>query len=271
MDSSVKYAVIALVYRNSQDLQCFIDNARQMLVSSRIVVIDSYYSEETSNEIKRIAELNDCDYLRVENRGYGAGNNAGISYALKTFSFKYLIVCNNDLKIDQFDDSKLTEDSVYGPLITTLSGKHQNPLFSIRSRLSEKLLYKGFSTKNKLALFTGFAINKLLREINYLIFKHSDKKIEAVHAIHGAFFIISSTLLKSHFSDGRLFDENMFLYYEEAYMGVLFERIGIPVKLTKEISVTHFEDGSTRGLADYNPSKFEASSYQYFYETYCCG
>lgn len=271
MDSSVKYAVIALVYRNSQDLQCFIDNARQMLVSSRIVVIDSYYSEETSNEIKRIAEFNDCDYLRVENRGYGAGNNAGISYALKTFSFKYLIVCNNDLKIDQFDDSKLTEDSVYGPLITTLSGKHQNPLFSIRSRLSEKLLYKGFSTKNKLALFTGFAINKLLREINYFIFKHSDKKIEAVHAIHGAFFIISSTLLKSHFPDGRLFDENMFLYYEEAYMGVLFERIGIPVKLTKEISVTHFEDGSTRGLADYNPSKFEASSYQYFYETYCCG
>lgn len=270
MDRCVKYAVIALVYRNSQDLQCFIDNARQKLVSTRIVVVDSYYSEETSCEIERIADLNDCDYLKVDNRGYGAGNNAGISFALKTFAFKYLIISNNDLKIDQFDDSELTDDSVYGPLIKTLSGKHQNPLFSIRNRLSEKLLYNGFSTKNKLALFTGFAINKLLREINYFSFMHSDKKFETVHAIHGAFFFISSTLLERYFPEGRLFDENMFLYYEEAYMGVLFQRMGIPVKLTKDISITHFEDGSTRGLVGYNPSEFEASSYQYFYETYCC-
>lgn len=269
MDDSIKYAVIALVYRNSKDLPPFIDNARRMLESCRIVVVDSFYSEEASAEIRRIAELNGCDYLSVENRGYGAGNNTGISYALRTFAFDYLIVCNNDLTIDRFDDSDLTENAVYGPLITTLGGKHQNPLFAVRCKFSEKLLYRGFSTKDKMALLVGFGLNKVLRELNYFKFMHGRERTEEVHAIHGAFFVVPYALLERHFSDGRLFDENMFLYYEEAYMGVLLERMGIPVRITKDISITHFEDGSTRGLTDYNPTDIEASSYRYFYETYC--
>ena len=269
MSEYVKYAVIALVYRNAQDLPSFIDNARETLKSCRIVVVDSFFSEEASAEIKQIAETHGCDYLSVENRGYGAGNNVGISFTLKTFAFDYLIICNNDLTIDRFDDSNLSNDAVYGPLITTLKGKHQNPLFSSRCKIAEKLLYKGFSAKNKMALFAGFGINKFLREFNYIKFMHCKKRCEEVHAIHGALFIVPAIVLQRYFPNGNLFDENMFLYYEEAYLGVLFEKKGIPVKLTKDISVTHFEDGSTRGLVGYDPTDIETASYCYFYETYC--
>ena len=76
------YIAVILVYRNVEDLVECIDSIREKIYSCRIVVVNSYFDDESLNKIKTVAENKDCDFIGIENRGYGYGNNKGIEFAI---------------------------------------------------------------------------------------------------------------------------------------------------------------------------------------------
>ena len=75
----LKYRVVfvVLVYRNTQDLRDFFKYNDTK--DSHTIVVNSYYDEQTENEFKKIASKAEADFISVPNKGYGAGNNAGMT------------------------------------------------------------------------------------------------------------------------------------------------------------------------------------------------
>ena len=146
MRSKIKTIIVTLVYRNYEDLIEFITSVKKHILDSRIIIVNSYFDEDTKEKIVKIAHEYDCDFINVENKGYSHGNNCGIQYARENYDFEQIMISNPDILIEKFTLEKCNnhEAVVYAPLIFTKNGKIQNPMWVIRNSIGEYLVYVGF-------------------------------------------------------------------------------------------------------------------------------
>lgn len=239
----VKYVFVILVYKNTEDIKEYIKNIRKLNINREIIIVNSYYDDESKNIFNSIAKNNNCTFINVENKGYGYGNNRGIEYANKNFDYDYIIISNPDISINEFDETNLEKynNCVIGPVIKTKNGKNQNPYWYIENKLAEKLIYLGYKNLSKVSLYSGIIWNKIIREISLKKFNFSNKKFQKVFAVHGSFLILPKRVLNKI---GMPYDEDMFLFAEEAYLAHLLKKHNIDTYITKDISVVHHEDGS---------------------------
>lgn len=238
-----KYVFVVVVYRNTQDLQEIISSIHSLNIDEEIIIVNNYYDDESMNRCYKSAYENNCRFLNVENRGYGYGNNRGIEYANKNFEYEFLIVSNPDILIEKFDEQALSKlkGAVVGPIIKTMSQKSQNPYWYLKNPISELLIYKGYLYKSNFVFYLGILINKLIRELFLLFLRISKKEQQKVFALHGSFVIFSYDALEKI---GLPYDEEMFLFAEEAHLAHLLNRKDIDSYITKGIEVIHKEDGS---------------------------
>ena len=261
----VKCVFIILTYRTGQDIPGFVNSIPpEIRQNSRIIVVDSFFSEEAVASIKIIAEENGCDFLSVPNNGYGYGNNRGIEYANNHYDYEYAIVCNADIEIKQADFSLLSSEAVNAPMITTVNGKNQNPYFAVRNTFAEWLIYQGHVRQSRLFMILGQGMNKVIRELFLVLFRLSCRANSKIYAAHGSFLIFPRKVIDVIFP---VFDEQMFLYYEEAYLANKLYKNKIDIVLHKAISILHYEDGSTKG-SNIDLSPYSTKSYRYYYEKY---
>lgn len=234
---------IVLVYRNTSDLSDFFKS--NTLSDAKTIVVNSYYDEETELEFKRLAHEHCADFISVPNKGYGAGNNAGIAYAIENYSFKYLIVSNADITIEKFNRNIFEgfKDTIFAPKILTISGKNQNPSSPFRpSKLREGIVNKIYSGNHRHLIVLFYVWSRLSKIIYYLI-SPLRKKIEAPH---GAFFIMPYSVVSRLMP---IFNEKMFLFFEENHLGKLARKNNISIRYTPEIVIRHKEDGSINYLS----------------------
>lgn len=259
-----KYVICILVYKNTEDIKECIYSIKKYINEHKIIIINSHYDNETMHEFQIIAEKNNCDFIDVPNKGYGYGNNRGIEMAIKKYRFEYLIISNPDVIIKKFDDSHLSKynHNIIAPVITTLKGKSQNPYWYKKNDWIEKLIYIGMKKRKRFFLFWGYGINKAIRELALIKFKHSSMHDMQIYAAHGSFLIFSYSVLQSI---GCPYDEKMFLFAEEALLAHLLEKNKIDTVLTKDIQILHREDGSI-SLSPINETDEERKSIIYYYE-----
>ena len=244
-----------LVYRNTKDLKDFFSNLK--VANSRVIVVNSYYDDKSRDEFEVIALNNGADFINVENRGYGYGNNVGVSYALNNYSFKYLIISNADIEIQQFSLADLGQsDGIIAPDIRTRTNKRQNPFNPFNSTLFNHLAYVGYKHDLKWLLYIGICLNKVLRSIFYIL-----KNSGEIYASHGAFVIFSYNSLKKL---APIYNEDMFLFGEECHLAVKAHRLNIKTIYEPSIIIKHKEDGSTSLLG--NQYKYTKESFMCFYE-----
>lgn len=135
---TVSLVYIVLSYRNANDLFHFFANL--LGPSSRVVlVVNSFYDETSRTAIEQVAKDNGAVFLNVENRGYGAGNNAGVAYALAHYDFDASVISNPDVEMKRWGAVAVEalRDRIVAPRIVTLRGKEQNPYYAVRNRLGE--------------------------------------------------------------------------------------------------------------------------------------
>lgn len=262
------FVFVVLCYRNTDDLSLFITSAKKITDTYKIVVVNSYYDDETRDNFKKITIENNCDFVNVPNNGYGAGNNSGVDYAKSHYNFEYLVICNPDIEFITFskDNIKGMNDYIIAPEIKTLKGKSQNPFIDQRSRLINKsietLEYYGYRTKSKLLLYSGFAINKFIRESSNFIYNMIQPKRRKIHACHGACLIIGQTALRRI---DKLYDENMFLFCEEFHLANVAKERKVDTVMVPSLKVLHREDGSVSFISK-SAFKIQAKSFIYYYE-----
>lgn len=263
-----KWIFVILTYRETKDLPELIDSIKINVKDYKVIVVNSYFDEETCAEIQTISENNDCDFLNIPNKGYSFGNNRGIEFAINNYSFEWIVIANPDTVIKAFDESAFDNagSAVIAPAINNLRGKAQNPMRKRNSRLSQFLIYKGCKNNNRVILKTGIIIGHIINCFTISKKNKFNSKLCEIAVAHGSFVCISkSALLRI----GLPYDENMFLFAEEAVLSHRMKDIG-KIFYAKSIKVLHKEDGSM---------KFEKSSINknlinaniYFYETYIKG
>lgn len=253
---------VVLTYKNTEDLQDFFVHLSGP--ARRVVVVNSFYDEASSVAMRRVAESHGADYLDVSNKGYGAGNNAGIAYAQSHYEFDALVVSNADLEIEAWDfpaPAALRND-ITAPRIRTLTGKAQNPYYAVRNRVGEWCFRRYAKSGNTLWMWLAVAMNKLLREFFLLVTRIYHRPRYRVAAAHGAFLIIGREALMQ--LGLPLFDERMFLFCEEVHLARLARRKGVRIVYCPGIRILHKEDGSM-SVAQVNQSAQELRSWRVLY------
>lgn len=158
---------------------------------------------------------------------------------------------DEDLDGLDHDDEVLSRDN-----------KRQNPNWGFHSNILEYLQYLACKKENTFLDYAVIAVLKLIRlVIGYAGDLRLFERIKIGNA-HGSFFVISkAALLKLT----PLFDEKMFLFYEEVYLGNKAYCNKVPVYYTPRILIAHKEDGSMR-IANVNTRKEAHKSVIYYFE-----
>lgn len=261
-----KHIFVVLVYRNTTDIVDFINSVRNEVSESKIIVVNSYFDDDSLNILKTISLENDCDFINVENKGFSYGNNIGLKYALEHYEFEYITCSNPDVVINKFDDIILDENPnmIYGPEITTADGRKQNPMMIKKSNLIYKLIYKSYKTSRRHLFIIAIILSKMCRLIGRLKYLFSIKPYYTVFQLHGCFLIFSKSSLEKI---GMPFDENMFLFGEEGVLALIAEKNDINLIFTKNIDILHKEDGSMSLFSGSINNELIKSNI-YFYENY---
>lgn len=261
-----KYIFVVLVYINGDDLgDLVVSIKKQVCDSFKVVVVNSYYDDISQEKIKKVAQKFDCDFISVENRGYSFGNNIGIEYCNNNYHYDYIIISNPDIIITKWQDLRSSNNPVIlAPIIHTKSGKNQNPNWAINCHVANWLIYKGYKGNNKLFLIFGIGINKVIRGIFNLFFAFNINREWNIYAPHGSFIIINENAILQL---KPLFDDNVFLFSEEAILAKKAKTHRIQVRMTSKIGVLHKEDGSV-SISNINENKELSKSYIYYFEKY---
>lgn len=260
----VSYIFVVLTYRNSTDLQEFIDSIKEQVQDDyQIIIVNSYYDDASKDLIKNIAEKNSCVFLDIENKGYSYGNNYGIQYALQNYEFDFLIVSNPDIIIKHFDANQLKKEmSAYGPVIRTKNGKMQNPYRKSYSPIGEFLTYWGHRIGISKLKYLYIVFNKIERELFLKTFMKSKQQKKKVYALHGSFQIFTSDLIKKY---SPIFNNNMFLFCEEDWLSYRLRKEKVPMYMIKAVEVLHQEDGSFSQSKNIKTAKEIQKSYMIYY------
>lgn len=239
----VKFVFVILVYKNMDDLECYLKDLNLKVANKEVIVINSYFDDETMNKARAIANKYECVFENVENKGYGYGNNRGIEKAKRLFDFEYLIVSNADVEIEFFNEIEgdYTEPRLIGPIIKNLNQKYQNPYRAYRMEIANRALFYGYKSYNKSIIKLGYAIHRICREFFMVKFKINKEKYTKVYGLHGSFVIFSRGLIDIL---DEVFCEKMFLFNEEFYIAKRMEKLKLNSYITNQISILHKEDGS---------------------------
>lgn len=133
----MRLSIIILNYNSASDCQkCIYDLKQQRDVETEIFLVDNCSQDEDRLIVKQLCEENNCFFIQCkENRGYNAGNNAGLRYAANR-GHKYALIVNPDMEFPQHNyllkmiDTIERDDriAICGSDIITPKGVHQNPL-----------------------------------------------------------------------------------------------------------------------------------------------
>lgn len=256
-----KYLFVVLVYKNIDVLRDFFLSLN--LHDFKVIVVNSYYDEQSLNECKEVSIANHADFLPIENKGFGYGNNVGTKYAMDKYEFDYLILSNSDIHILDLEYLNSLSDyqGIIAPQTKMVSGKNQNPNAPCRISLNFYLFHIAYKYNLKVILRIAQAIGRLFRELFLIYSRYSKQKIYKVYSCHGSFIIFSQYAVKRLYP---FFCDEMFLYNEELYLAEKARSYQIPICYIPKIRILHMEGASSSNDTEvgFNNNK---RSYEIFY------
>lgn len=199
----MKIPVVILNYNSSSDCRkCVSFLKKQKGVDIEIILVDNCSKEYDLTSLRKLAEEQGCTLLESkENRGYNAGNNIGLRYAVEK-DYKYALIANPDMEFPQSHYiaslAQIMEQdeqiAVCASDVVTPEGLHQNPLREL-----------GYYEE----LFWPITI--LRNRKNGNIFIMDSIQSGYCDKVSGCCFMICLSFVKKI----GFFDENVFLYSEE--------------------------------------------------------
>lgn len=217
---------VVLNYNDADTTLDLLKRIEPMEIIDQIVLVDN---KSTDNSLERLKEQesNKVHVVCVKkNGGYGSGNNVGIEYLRKNYSCDYIIIANPDVIFDESVIKKMInefdEDTVIvAPL--TLNSKKERQL---------PIAWKVPTVKDYF-LFSSIVLNKIFKPFQYPTqFFNTD--ICEVDCVQGCLFMLNNSLIED-----KLYDENIFLFFEESCIGKQFKDKGYKTKLLMNVDYIH--------------------------------
>ncbi len=226
-------------------------------VEYEIIVIDND-SKDASSEYLRNKFGNKIEVIEAgANLGFGRANNIGIRKA----KGKYIFLLNSDAKLVNnavkiFYDYMESNPDV-GACCGNLYDDNMNPVLSFSMRNPTILSY--FYTKYSHIISKMGTFNK---KKQYGFFNYTDKIIDIGYAAGADMFIKKSVLDKS-----GVFDEDIFMYYEDVDLNYRIKKAGFKLKSVPQAKIIHLESQSTKNFQE----KYKKSlngEYKFYFKIY---
>lgn len=233
----MEVAVIILNYNSSADCKkCVSFLKRQQQVELEIVVVDNNSRPAEKTAVEQLCQGEGCTFIPVrENQGYNAGNNIGLRYAAKK-GYKYALIANPDMEFPQTDYASkmvqtMEEDEdivVLGTDIIGADGIHQNPMkpdggwtssFSWLTVLFKKKLEDAYD------FIDNFQVNHYCGKVG------------------GCCLMVRISFIR----ELGYFDENVFLYCEEAILAKQVEQANKRMYYQANVQAVHRHIKSEKG------------------------
>lgn len=240
--SYFRYVFVVLVYKNIEVLRDFFESLK--VENSHVIVVNSYYDDKSLKECQEVAVSNNADFIPIENKGFGYGNNVGTKYAMEHYEYDYLILSNSDIHVNDIEAlDKLEDDTaVIAPYTHLPEGKVQNPNIPWRINCLFGLLKKAYDTDSRIRLAIPHIMTRLSREFFKVYKQVIRKNFYRIYSCHGSFVIFTKKAVDRLFP---FFDDRMFLYNEELFLAENCMLKGVSIYYCPQIDVLHLEGAST--------------------------
>ena len=227
----MKNAIIILNYNDWENTKLLVQDIKGYKTLNYIVIVDNKSTDDSLEKLK-VLENDKIILLEAkENKGYAAGNNIGIQYAIEKLKVENIIISNPDIIVREKDLEVLLSDlekenvSVIAPVVVEPMGISRG--WHLPTFLSE--------------LFANIPFIKRF-EFSILAYPKDNYKTDLtkVDVVKGCFFIIKKEALEAV----GYFDEHTFLYYEEIILAKKLKDSGYTTYVDNRVSVKHALDQS---------------------------
>ena len=249
---------VVLNYNDSKTTIELINRIGKMTSIDVIVIVDNNSTDDSFSVLKQYASEKIHVIQSDKNGGYGYGNNCGIEFIKKHYDCDYIIIANPDVifeesvvkkMMDAFDE----ETVIVAPLTLDAKGNRQLPI-----------AWKVPTIKD-FYLFSSIVLNKFFNSLSYPDDFYK-KDVCYVDCVQGSFFMLQSRLI-----DNRIYDENIFLFFEESCIGKKFKDLGYKTKLLMDVDYIHNHSVSINKAFNSEAKKRKMtldSFYTYFLDFY---
>jgi len=221
-----RVSIVIVNWNGYEDtLECIASLQKINYKNYEIVLVDNGSTIDNFSEFENIST--NFRLLRSEeNLGFSGGNNIGIKYSLKQ-SVDYILLLNNDT---------IVEKNFLKPLIEKFSDIEDIGIVAPQINYYDEPR-RVWSAGGKISMIrgSGFAdSNKLESEL-----KLSSRE---VHFVSGCCMLVRREV----FQKTGLFDENFFLYVEDADFCYRVKKIGYKIYVTTQSKIFHKVNTSTK-------------------------
>lgn len=203
-----------------------------------IVVVDNHSTDDSADRLKALAG-GKVHFIRSEkNGGYGYGNNQGIRYAYQVLHATHVLIANPDVKVSEeciraMKASFFKIDRLAVAAAVTTDGTGAIALSSWRlNGLLGDLLDTGLMTRR---LFKPWLNDRPELKADLKVTRRGKERYVFVDAVSGSLFMADLNALM----ECGLYDEDVFLYYEEKILGFKLKEKGYRTVLLLNKSYVH--------------------------------
>lgn len=213
-------AIIVLNYNDAEVTLRYLDTIKDYRFCDHIIVVDNASTDGSVDILRPYCLNNGLDFIASkENKGYSRGNNIGAFYAINHYDPDYLIISNPDIICSEDSIKTILDSFSINEDVAVVTG-----LIHVFNEAHNAVPYKYFAYKvptlrdymlNCLLVSTKFRKDIMHKSMYYDYNDVIRRGSINVGAVSGCFFAIKA----SSFREIGGFDEDVFLYNEEAILG----------------------------------------------------
>lgn len=232
----MKCSCVVLNYNDSDTVIEFIQRIRDYKNIENIVIVDNMSTDESFERLSNLyREESKINILQTdENKGYGYGNNYGVSYVYKTFEDKYTLISNPDVI---FSEEMLNDllDAIDNNNVSVVSGVQF-------TKENVEIADKAWKVPNAFEyIFEGSKLAKLFKVSSLYKEEHFKSVLSRVDCVPGAMLLVNT----KDFLDIGGYDDRMFLYCEETTLGYKLMKAELSTLLVNNAGYIHIGSTST--------------------------
>ena len=213
-----KVCTIIVNYNGARDTIACLDSLSKITYTNHIAIVVDNASRETA-QLKDYVEDKGFYFLELkDNRGFAAGNNAGIRYAIEQFEkIDYFLLLNNDTEVDPYFLEPLVEECERDEKVGAC-GSHIN-----------------YYTKRNETWFGGGDIKWLTGRVLHKTPAREEGKLSDENFLTGCVLLLPVSILDKV----GFLNEEYFLYYEDAAYSIEIRKAGYRLRYVPTSLVYH--------------------------------
>ena len=254
--------LITVNYNNWTETKRFVESVRSCTSIDKIVVVDNMSTDDSYERLLCLSNERVDVIQSNRNGGYGYGNNCGIRHAAK-YSPEYVLISNPDVEFS---------DKVVKSMKSVMDNKTKIAVIAPVMRCSDGTISECAAWNVPIGKWLFFAydlpiLNKMFKRFYYDARKNRDKHdILYADAVPGSFLMLRMDFVEQF----GIYDEKMFLYYEESVLGIKVKKKGLKTCLLLRCSFTHNHATTIKKTfgSGYKRSRIIWKSKRYVFERY---